>query len=74
MTDGMKCTRPWQVNFAFSENGRSDPLHPPSHFAGPAPSKRQQENSPRIHAVSDQMGNPVHEGFGLAGSSAGKDK
>ena len=48
-----------------------DALDTPRHFGGGAPRKRHQQDAPGIGAVDDQMGDPMRQRVGLAGSGAG---
>ena len=48
-----------------------DALDAPAHLGGGAPRKRHQQDAPGIGAVDDQMGDPVRQRVGLAGSGAG---
>ena len=47
-----------------------DALDALAHFGGGASRKRHQQNAPGIGAVDDQMGDPVRQRVGLAGSGA----
>ena len=48
-----------------------DALDPPRHLGGGAARKRHQQDAARIGAADDQMGDPMGERVGLAGSRAG---
>ena len=48
-----------------------DPLDPLRHLGRRAARKRHQQDAARVGAVDDQMGDPMGEGVGLAGTGAG---
>jgi hypothetical protein len=70
----MKGTRPWQINFSGAKSRRSYPFHPTGHVDGSSSREGQQQDAVRINAVDDQVGDPVREGFGLAGTRASNHK
>ena len=53
---------------------RTDTLDASAHLGGRPPGEGHQENPSRIDAVDDQMGDPVRQGIGLAGSRPGYDQ
>ena len=48
-----------------------DPLDAPGHFGGGAAREGHQQDAAGIGAVDDQMGDPMRQRVGLAGSGAG---
>ena len=53
---------------------RTDTLDASAHLGRRPPGEGHQENPSRIDAVDDQMGDPVRQGIGLAGSRPGYDQ
>jgi hypothetical protein len=53
-----------------AESSRSDPFHATGHLDGGSSREDQQQDTVRINAVHDQVGDPVGEGLGLAGTGA----
>ena len=48
-----------------------DPFNPLCHLGCRPPRKRHEQDPPRVGAVDDQVGNPVRQGVGLAGTGTG---
>ena len=53
-----------------AESSRSDPFHATGHLDGGSSREGQQQDAVRINAVHDQVGDPVGQGLGLAGTGA----
>ena len=76
--DGVECARPSQRAHHDGrirpEYLRTDTLDASAHLSRRPPGEGHQENPARIDAVDDQMGDPVRQGIGLAGSCPGYDQ
>jgi hypothetical protein len=51
--NGMKRTRPWQINLSGAKSGRSYPFHPTGHVEGSSSREGQQQDAVRINTVDD---------------------
>jgi hypothetical protein len=51
--DGMKRTRPWQIDLSGAKSGRSYPFHPTGHIEGSSSREGQQQDAVRINTVDD---------------------
>jgi hypothetical protein len=58
----------------LAENLSRDPLDTFRHLRRGTPRERHEQDSARVGAANDQVGDPVGEGIRLTGSSAGDDQ
>src|SRR6516225_6255770 len=58
----------------LAENLWRDPLDTFRHLRRGTPRERHEQDSARVGAANDQVGDPVGEGIRLTGSSAGDDQ
>jgi hypothetical protein len=59
---------------AVADHPARDSLDPPRHLGGGPAREGHQQDFAGIGAIDDQVGYPVRQGVGLAGSRAGNDE
>ena len=70
----MEGAGPRQVDMSSTNGRRCDSLDPSNHLLGCPPRKRQQCDAVWIYPVDDEVGDPMGERLGFAGSGSGDDQ